>query len=113
MRFAVDGDADLALEDLDGDGAVGVVFLHVGGVLHGDEDDAEVVLLEEGLGVEASWPGPLLFGVGYLFGQVEMSDLVDHGSVLQRGCHVDLLIGRKFTPPMGLNATADKNRKRG
>ena len=77
----------LAFEDLDGDGAVGVVLLHVGGVLHGDEDDAEVVFLEESLGVEAGWPGFLLLGVGDLFEQIELRHFVDHGAVLQGGCH--------------------------
>ena len=33
VRLALNGDADLTLEDLDGDGAVGVVLLHAGGGL--------------------------------------------------------------------------------
>jgi hypothetical protein len=34
VRLAVDVDANVTLADLDGERAVGVVFLHVGGVLH-------------------------------------------------------------------------------
>jgi hypothetical protein len=101
VLLSVDGDANLTLENLDGECAVGVVLLHVGGVLHGDEDDAEVVFLEEGLGVEAGWPGFLMLRVGEFLEQIELSDFVDHGSVLQRGCHGELLFGRKFTPPAG------------
>ena len=66
--LAVDGDTDVAFEDLDGEGAVGVVLLHVGGVLHGDEDDAEVVFLEERRGVDAGGPGFFLLGIGEFFG---------------------------------------------
>jgi len=82
VGLAVDGDTELAFEDLDGDRAVGVVLFHVGGVLHGDKDDAEVMLLEEGLGVEAGGPGFFLFGIGDLLEQIELSHLVDHSAVL-------------------------------
>jgi hypothetical protein len=52
-----------------------------------------------------------LFGVSYFLEKVELSYFVDHGAVLQRGCHVRaLLVGRKFTPPEGLDATANMNR---
>ena len=79
--LALDGDADLALEYLDGDGAVGVVLLHAGGGFHGDEDDSEVVLLEEGPGVVAGLPWLLLLGVGDLLEKVELRHFVDHGAV--------------------------------
>ena len=46
VRLAVDGDADLAFEDVERHGAVGVMLFHAGVALHGDEDDPEVVLLE-------------------------------------------------------------------
>ena len=99
VRLSVDGDADLALEDLDGECAVGVVLLHVGSVLHGDEDYAEIVLFEEGFGVDAGGPGFFVLGVGDLFGEIELGDLVDHGAVLQGGCHCSLLSASagKFT----------------
>ena len=92
------------LENLDGECAVGVVLFHVRGVLHGDEDDAEVVFLEEGFGVDAGWPGFFVLGVGHLFGEIELGDLVDHGAVLHGGCHGSLLFGfgRKFTLLRGL-----------
>jgi hypothetical protein len=99
VGLAVDGDADFAFEDLNGEGAVGVVFLHVGGVLHGDEDYAEVVLFEESFGVDAGGPGFFVLGFGDLFGEIELGDLVDHGAVLQGGCHGSLLLASagKFT----------------
>jgi hypothetical protein len=80
--LAVDGDADAAFDDLDGDGAVGVVLLHAGGCFHGDEDDSEVVLLEEGPGVVAGLPWLFLLGVGDLLEEVELSHFVDHSAVL-------------------------------
>ena len=80
--LALDGDTDLAFEDLNGDGAVGMVFLHAGGGFHRDEDDSEVVLLEEGSSVVAGLPGLFLLGVGDLLVQVELRHLVDHGAVL-------------------------------
>ena len=99
VRLALDSDADLTLEYLDGDGAVGVVLLHAGGVFHGNEDNSEVVFLEEGSGVVAGLPGLFLLGVGDLLEKVELRHSVDHGAVLMRGCHVrTLLCGRKFTP---------------
>ena len=64
VRLSIDGDAELAFEDLDGEGAVGVVLLHVGGVLHRDKNDAEVVFLEEGFGIDACRPGFFLLGFG-------------------------------------------------
>jgi hypothetical protein len=82
VRLALDGDTDLAFEDLNGDGAVGVVFLHAGAGFHCNEDDSEVVLLEEGSGVVAGLPWLLLLGAGDLLVQVELRHLVDHGSVL-------------------------------
>ncbi len=100
--LAVDGDAYLALEDVDGGGAVGVMLLHAGGVLHGDEDDAEVVLFEESFGGVAGLPGLLLLGVGYLLEQVKLRQFVDHGAVSLRGCHVRRsFVVRKFTPFLG------------
>ena len=109
VRLALNVDANVTLEDLDGERAVGVMLLHVGSVLHGDKDDAEVVLFEEGSGVDAGWPGLFVLGVGYFFGQIELRDLVDHGAVLQGGCHGSLLSASagKFTPMAGWNATAD------
>ena len=95
VRLALDGDADLALEYLDRDGAVGVVLLHAGGVFHGDEDDSEVVFLEEGPGVVAGLPWLLLLGVGDLLEKVELRHSVDHGAVLLRGCHVRTLLCRQ------------------
>ena len=64
------------------------------------QDDAEVVFLEEGLGVDAGGPGFFLLGVGDLFGEIELGDLVDHGAVLHGGCHGSLLSASagKFTP---------------
>jgi hypothetical protein len=94
VRLAVNGDADLALEDMDGESSVGVMLFHVCGVLHGDENDAEVVLLEKSFGIDARWPRLLLFGVGHLFRKIELRDFVDHRAVLQRGCHVRSFIGR-------------------
>jgi len=64
VGLAVDGDLDVAFEDLNGEGAVGVVLLHVGGVLHRDENDAEVVFFEEGFGIDACRPGFFLLGFG-------------------------------------------------
>ena len=101
VRLAIDGDAELALEDMDGDGAVGVVLLHVSGVLHGDEDDPQVVLLEEGFGVNAGGPGLLLLGLGNLLGQIELRHFVDHGAILQGGCHVAPFRADKFALPGG------------
>jgi hypothetical protein len=100
VGFAVDGDSDVAFEDLDGEGAVGVVLLHVCGVLHGDEDNAEVVFLEERFGVDARRPRFFLLGFGEFFGEIELGDLVDHGSVLHGGSHESLLsaLAEKFTP---------------
>jgi hypothetical protein len=95
VRLALNRDADLALEYLDGYGAVGVVLLHAGGVFHGDEDDSEVVLLEESSGVVAGLPGLFLLGVGDLFEKVELRHSVDHGAVLMRGCHVRTLLCRE------------------
>jgi len=105
VGLAVDGDADFAFEDLNGDSAVGVVLLHAGGVLHGDEDDAEVVLFEESFGVNAGGPRFFALGVGDLLGEIELGDLVDHGAVLQGGCHNSLLSasGGKFTPFSGFD----------
>ena len=98
VRLAVYGDSELAFEDLDGGGAVGVVLFHVSGILHGDEDDAEVVLLEEGPGVKTGWPGLFFLRVVHLFAQVELRHFVDHGAVLQGGCHMRSFVSaNKFT----------------
>ncbi len=51
--LAADVDAHMAGEDLDGDCAVGMMLFHVRAGLHGDEQDAEVVLLEKHLRVLA------------------------------------------------------------
>jgi len=66
MRLAVDCDDEPAFQDLHGESAVGVMLVHVSADLHGGEHDAEVVLLEESLGVDAGWPGFLAFGVIHL-----------------------------------------------
>ena len=95
VRFAVDGDADVPFENLDGEGAVSVVLFHAGDSLHSDENNSEVVLLEESPRIEAGLPRLLLFGVSYFLGKVELSDFVDHGAVLQRGCHVRALLCRQ------------------
>ena len=87
VGLAVNGEAYLPLEDLDGEGSVCVMLLHTGCVLHDDEDDAEIVFLEEGLGVVAGLPGFLLLGVGDLLGEVELRHLVDHGAVFEGGGH--------------------------
>ena len=82
VRVVMDVEDHVAFEDLNGDGAVGVVFLHAGAGFHCNEDDSEVVLLEEGSGVVAGLPWLLLLGAGDLLVQVELRHLVDHGSVL-------------------------------
>src|ERR1700677_55453 len=46
VRLADDGDANVAPDDVERDGAVGVMLFHAGVALHGDEDDPEVVFLE-------------------------------------------------------------------
>ena len=46
VRLAVDRDADLTLNDVEREGAVGVMLFHAGGVLHGDEDNPQVVFLK-------------------------------------------------------------------
>ena len=79
--MAVGGDSNLALKDVDGDGAVGVMLFHAGGVLHGDEDNAEVGFFEEGFCGVAGLPGLLLFGVGYFLEQVKLRQSVDHVAV--------------------------------
>lgn len=61
VRLAMDGDTDVTFENLDGEGAVGVVLFHAGDSLHGDENNSEVVLLEESPGIEAGLPRLLLF----------------------------------------------------
>lgn len=61
VGFGVHCETDVPLENLDGDGAVGVMLLHLRGVFHGDEDDSEVVLFEESFGEVAGLPGLLLF----------------------------------------------------
>jgi hypothetical protein len=93
MSLAVDRDDELALQDLYGESAVGVVFVHVSADLHGDEHDAEVALLEESLGVDAGWPGFFAFCVIQLLLKIELRDLVDHGAVLQGSSHG----GRSFS----------------
>jgi hypothetical protein len=87
MPLAVHCDGELALQDLHGESAVGVVLVHVRADLHGDEHDAEVVLFEESLGVDAGWPGFLAFGLIQLLWEIELRDFVDHGAVLQGGSH--------------------------
>ena len=85
-------DADVAFEYLDGDGAVSVVLLHSGGLFHGDEDDSEVVLFEEGFGVMAGGPWLFLLGVGDLLVEIKLRLFIDHGAVLLGGCHLLLLL---------------------
>ena len=87
MALAVDRDDDPAFQDLHGESAVGVVLVHVSADLHGDEDDAEVLLFEESPGVDAGWPGFFALGVIQLLCEIELRDLVDHGAVLQGGSH--------------------------
>ena len=72
VRFAMDGDADVAFETLDGNGAIRVVLLHACGGFHGDEDDSEVVFFEERSGVVAGLPRLFLLRFGYLFEEVEL-----------------------------------------
>ncbi len=70
-------------EDLDGDGAVGVVLVHARAGLHGDEQDAEVVFLEKHLREVTGGPGLLLRGFGDFAVQVKLRKLVDHGAVVE------------------------------
>jgi len=91
VRVAMNIEADITFENLERDSAVGMVLLHLRGGFHGDEDDSEVVLLEEGFGEVAGGPGLFLFGVGYLAEQVELCLPVDHGAVLPGGGHFFLL----------------------
>ena len=77
----MEGDSYLALENVDGGSAVGVMLFHSGGVLHGDEDNAEVGFFEEGFCGVAGLPGLLLFGVGYFLEQVKLRQSVDHVAV--------------------------------
>ena len=72
VRFAMDGDADVAFETLDGDGAIRVVLLHACGGFHGDEDDSEVVFFEERSGVVAGLPRLFLFRFGDLLEEIEV-----------------------------------------
>ena len=112
----MEGDSYLALENVDGGSAVGVMLFHSGGVLHGDEDNSEVMLFEESFGGVAGLPGFVLLGVGYLLEQVEMRKFVDHGAVSPRGCHVRTLLrcqevyalleGRIKEPEVGMDAVA-------
>ena len=105
VGLALDGDSDVTFKDLDGDGAVGVVLFHVGGGIHSDEYDSEVVLLEEGFGVVSGLPWLFLLGVSDLFEKVELGHFVDHGAVLLRSCHIRApLPNGKFTPSAGLDA---------
>jgi hypothetical protein len=91
MGFAMNGETYLPLEYVDGEGSVGVMLLHHGFVFHDDEEDSEVVLLEEGLGVVAGLPRLLLLGVGDLLVKVKLRQLVDHGAVFKGGGHLVLL----------------------
>jgi hypothetical protein len=100
VRVAVDVEAEFAFEYLERDGSVGVVLLHPGGLLHGDENDSEVVLFKEGFGVVARGPGFFLFGVGYLLEQIELRLFVDHGAVLLGGGHCSSLIANYFDAGM-------------
>ena len=90
-----DGDADVAFEDLDGDGAVGVVLLHVGAVSMEMRTILRSCFLKRVLAVVAGLPGFFLLGVGDLLGKVELRHFVDHGAVLQGGCHVRSLLCRQ------------------
>ena len=87
VRFSVDRDTKLAFENLDGEGAVGVMLFHARGMLHGEENDTEVVRLEQGAGVVAGGPGLLLFGVIDLFEEIELCEFIGHGAVCKRGRH--------------------------
>ena len=91
VGFAVDSEANLPFDDMDGDGAVGVVLLHLRGVFHGDKDNSEVMLFEEGLGEVAGLPGLLLLGVGDFLVKVKLRQPVDHGAVFLGGCHFGFL----------------------
>ena len=96
VGLAVHGETNLSLEYLDGDGAVGVVLLHLCVVFHGDEDDAEVVFFEEGFGEVAGLPGLLLLGVGDFLKEVKLRQLVDHGAVFLGGCHFGFPLRSKY-----------------
>jgi hypothetical protein len=82
VGLAMHVEADVPLQDLNGEAAVSVVFLHAAAAFHRDEDDPEIVLLEERLCVETGLPGLLLFGVGDLFEKVELRLPVNHCFVL-------------------------------
>jgi hypothetical protein len=90
--FAVHREANLSLKNVDGDGAVGVVLLHLCGFFHGDEDDTEVVFFEESFGEVAGLPGLLLLGVCDFLKEVKLSEPVDHGPVFLGGCHFGFLL---------------------
>jgi len=79
--FAVDREANLSFEDMDGDGAVGVVLLHVRAAFHGDEHNAEVVFLEERPSVLTGLPGLLRCGLSDLVVEIEVRHPVDHGAI--------------------------------
>jgi hypothetical protein len=81
VRLAANVHADLAVEDLHGDGAVGVVLLHVRAAFHGDEHNAEVVFLEERPSVLTGLPGLLRCGLSDLVVEIEVRHPVDHGAI--------------------------------
>jgi hypothetical protein len=68
-----------------------VVLLHLRGVFHGDEDNSEVMLFEEGFGEVAGLPGLLLLGVGDFLVKVKLRQPVDHGAVFLGGRHFGFL----------------------
>src|SRR5271154_5252608 len=76
MRLPLRMYANGALQHMNRDGAVGVMLLHVGCALHGDEHSAEVIALVKGLGVESRLPGLFLLRVRDFVRKVERSKAV-------------------------------------
>jgi hypothetical protein len=82
MRFTLRGEANLSFKDVDGNGAIGMVLLHLRGWLHRDQNSTKVGLLEQGLRVVTGLPRLLALRVGDLACEIELGKFIKHVAVV-------------------------------
>jgi hypothetical protein len=87
VGFALGLKLDGSAEDVDGEGAVGVVFGEFGTGGEGEKDDADVGVFEEHFGGDAGFGGWLLLEVGDFAFEVEVFGERGHVAVFVGGGH--------------------------
>src|ERR1019366_2846732 len=70
------------LQHLHGSSTVNVMFLHPGGIFHGDQNDPEVPFFVKGPRMDAGWPRLPLLRISDFARQVKVREIPSHVAVI-------------------------------